>query len=248
MTAAASPRATGPGERGLPALQRVLQRRAGQRARCTRSAMPPGASPTTSWPSSSWPRSAVRNASTASSSTVTTWLPRVGERGVIERPGLLPDPERLTADLEHQRLGHGIADVVGRGDAEARPGEPDDVLVGTRERHRGVDRQRDAAELGQRGQHADAVGAGGVHDDGARPHRSGGRQTRRPARRVRRRGSPGSAARRGRRRPGRAAPGCRGAGVRRAAATRGRSRCRRRRRARPVPGRRRERYPPGRRR
>ena len=98
------------------------------------------------------------------------------QRGVIQRAGVLTDPEGLAADLEHQRLGDRVSHLVGRGDAEAGVGQPDDVLVGPGERHRGVDRQRNAALFGQRGEHGDAVGARGVHDDGARPHGAGGRQ------------------------------------------------------------------------
>ncbi len=41
------------------------------------------------------------------------------ERRVIQRAGVLADPERFAADLEHQRLCNGVADVVGGGDAEA---------------------------------------------------------------------------------------------------------------------------------
>ncbi len=76
------------------------------------------------------------------------------QRRVVQRAGVLADPERLAADLEHQRLRDGVADLVGGGDAEAGVGQSGDVLVGAGERHRGMDRQRDAALLGQRRQHA----------------------------------------------------------------------------------------------
>ena len=101
---------------------------------------------------------------------------RVGQRGVVQRAGVLAHPEGLAADLEYQRLGDGVADLVGGGDAEARLGQSDDVLVGPRERHRGVDRQRHAAQFGQWLQYGDTAGAGGVRDDDTRPHRPGGGQ------------------------------------------------------------------------
>jgi hypothetical protein len=45
---------------------------------------------------------------------------RVGQRRVVERAGVLAYPKRLTADLEYQGCGDGVADLVGGGDAEAR--------------------------------------------------------------------------------------------------------------------------------
>ena len=95
---------------------------------------------------------------------------------MIERPGVLADPERFAADLEDQRLRDGVADVVGGGDAEAGVGQSGDVLVGAGECHRRVNGQRDAVLFGQRAQHRDAVGARGVHDDRARAARPGGGQ------------------------------------------------------------------------
>ncbi len=74
----------------------------------------------------------------------------VRQRRVIERTRVLPHPEGLTTDLQHQRLGDGVSDLVRRGDAEAGFGKPDDVLVGSGERHRGVNGQRNATMLGER--------------------------------------------------------------------------------------------------
>ena len=93
---------------------------------------------------------------------------------VIERAGILADPERLAADLEHQRLGDGIADLVGRGDTETRTGEPVEILVGAGEGHRRVDRNRRAPRCGERGENTHPVGAGGVGHDGPGAHRPGG--------------------------------------------------------------------------
>ncbi len=54
---------------------------------------------------------------------------RMGQRGVVQRAGVLADPERLAADLEHQRLRDRVSDLVGGGDAEAGVGQSRDVLV-----------------------------------------------------------------------------------------------------------------------
>ena len=104
-------------------------------------------------------------------------IARMRQRRVVEGAGVLADAERLATDLEHQRLGHGVSDLVGGGDTETRAAQPVDVLVRPGERHRRVDRQRDASLLGQRRQHTDPVGARGVHHDGVRAHRPGGGQT-----------------------------------------------------------------------
>ncbi len=102
----------------------------------------------------------------------------MGKGGVIQRAGVLAHAERLPADLQDQGLGDGVTDFVDGGDAEARVGQPVDVLVGTRERHRGMDGQRDAPLLGQRAQDRDPVRARRVHDDRAAMHRARRRETR----------------------------------------------------------------------
>ena len=78
---------------------------------------------------------------------------------MVEGARVLPHPYRFTADLQHQRLRDRVSDLVGGGDAEAGVGQAGDVLIGPGERHRRVDGQRDAALLGEWGQHRDAVGA-----------------------------------------------------------------------------------------
>ncbi len=100
----------------------------------------------------------------------------MGQRRVVKRAGVLADPERLAADLEHQRLRDRVPDLIGGGDAEAALGQARRCPRRAGERHRRMDGQGDAALLGQRGQHADAVGARRVDDDRARPHRRGGRR------------------------------------------------------------------------
>lgn len=101
----------------------------------------------------------------------------VRQRGVIEHARLLAHTERFAAHFQHQRRGDGIAHLVGGGDTEAGVGQPGDVLVGAGERHRRVNRQRNAAQLGQRRQDGDTVGAGSVRHDRARPYRRGGGQS-----------------------------------------------------------------------
>ena len=49
---------------------------------------------------------------------------RMGQSGVVEDAGVLADAERLPAHLQNQRLPDRVADIVGRGDAEAGVGQP----------------------------------------------------------------------------------------------------------------------------
>ena len=131
-----------------------------------------------SCPSSSWPHSAARNASTASSMTVTTWLlawasaawysVRASSR---TRNGSPPISSTSDCAIAYPTSSAAVT-------PKQVSGSRVDVLVGAGERHRRMDGQRNAALLGQRRQHADAVGAGGVRDDRARPHRRGGREAR----------------------------------------------------------------------
>ena len=54
---------------------------------------------------------------------------RMSQRRVVQRAGVLADPERLAADLEHQRLRDRVPHLVGGGDAEAGVGQTCDVLI-----------------------------------------------------------------------------------------------------------------------
>src|SRR5271165_2249515 len=108
----------------------------------------------------------------------------MGQRGVIQRPCVLANPERLTADLQHQGLRDRVTDLVGRGDPEAGVRQPRDVLVGAGERHRRMNGQRYAVLPAQRRENGDAVGPRGMRHDGARPHRRCGGQSRNQAREL----------------------------------------------------------------
>ena len=168
------------GERGLATLQRVLQRRPGQRPD---DAFGDAAGLVVDGLLPEQFAAAQRGAQRLErvGDDRHDVVARVGQRGVVEDAGVLADTERLPAHLQHQRLRDRIADLVGRGDAEAGVGQPADVLVGAGERHRRVNRQRDAAVLGQWRQDADPVGAGGVRHDGPGPHRRRGGQPRHQA-------------------------------------------------------------------
>jgi hypothetical protein len=158
-----------PGERGLAALQGVLQRRPGQR------------------PDDAFGDAArlVVDGLLAEQFAATQRGPQrlecigehrhdvvagVGQGGVVQDTGVLADTERLPAHLQDQRLPDRIPDIVGRGDPEARVGQPADVLVGAGECHRRVDCQRYAVWRQWR-ENADTVGTGRVQHDRAGPYR-----------------------------------------------------------------------------
>lgn len=86
-----------------------------------------------------------------------------GEGRVIERAALLGDPLGLAAHLDHQGLG-GQPQFLGRGDPEGASGEPLDVHRSARERHRGVQGQRQRADPQSGVQDLRAVPPGGVHE------------------------------------------------------------------------------------
>ena len=86
---------------------------------------------------------------------------------MIQRASILVDTERLPPDLQHQRLGDGVSDLVGGGDPEACLRQPGHVLVGSGERHRRMNGKRNAPLCGQWRQQRHTVGTGGVGDDRA---------------------------------------------------------------------------------
>ena len=97
----------------------------------------------------------------------------VRQRRVVQRASLLANTERLTADLQHQRLGDGVSDLVSRGDPEACLGQSGNIFIGTGERHRRVDGKRNAATGGQWSQQCHAVSTGRMGHDGASANRAG---------------------------------------------------------------------------
>ena len=101
----------------------------------------------------------------------------VREARVVERAPVLLDPDDAAAEGGDQRAGERPG-AVGRGHPEHAAGQPGDVDVGAGERHRRVHREDLGAHPGGRGEHREAVLAGGVHDLLARADRAGGGQHR----------------------------------------------------------------------
>lgn len=91
---------------------------------------------------------------------------------VVERAGVLLDPLGLAAHLDDQRLG-GEPQFVGCRDAEGAARQPLDVHGGARERHRGVERERQRARVQRGGEHLRAVPPGRVDQQLSRPYGPG---------------------------------------------------------------------------
>ena len=89
------------------------------------------------------------------------------ESGVVERPHVLVDPDRLGAHLDHERLGR-EPQLLRRGDTEAGAGQPLQVDVGAGERHDRVQGERQGTAGEQGVEDAVAVGSTRVGDERAR--------------------------------------------------------------------------------
>lgn len=94
------------------------------------------------------------------------------QRRVVERAEVLLDPLGLAAHLDDQRLG-GQAQFVGSCDSEGAAREPLDVHGGARERHRGVQRERQRARAQGGRQHLRAVPPRGVDQQLSQAYGSG---------------------------------------------------------------------------
>ena len=145
-TVATSPRATGPVSAASPRRSTLSSDAAEQRRDQSRAA---SATP------------APASSPSASFTSVTRWLDADGERRVIERTRRLRHPHRLAAHLDDERLGD-RAQLLERGHAERRAGQPVEVLGASGEGHHRVQGEREHA-AGRRGvEHPDALRARGV--------------------------------------------------------------------------------------
>ncbi len=87
----------------------------------------------------------------------------MGQTRVVERAPLLGHPHRAAAEVGDEPLGDRVLVGAG-GEAEHAAVEPVEVDLGAGEGHRRVQRHGPRADGGGRGEHGEAVPAGGVHD------------------------------------------------------------------------------------
>jgi hypothetical protein len=105
----------------------------------------------------------------------------VRERRVVEHAVALGDPHRVTAHLDHERLGSG-AQLVGRRHAERHSGESGQIDAGARERHHRVKRERKRTGARRRVEHRVTEAPARMGDELTRSHGAGLGQPRDQAR------------------------------------------------------------------